>query len=324
MNNYLEELEYIPKFSEKIKDKSLCKTNSSLKVMQINVGNLCNLACKHCHVEAGPNGKNIMSLDVMKDCLEVFRENNFTTLDITGGAPEMNPNFKWLVKEASKLGCKVIVRTNLVILTEKGYEDYPEFYRDNKVEVVSSLPYYSEKNTDKQRGNGVFEKSIKALLRLNEVGYGKEKDLILNLVYNPCGAFLPPTQGEMEAEYKKKLKYKYGIEFNNLFTITNNPVGRFGLFLKNSDNLEGYMKKLHNSFNSSTVEFMMCRDQISIGFDGYIYDCDFNQTLNWKIEGENHISNLKGKKLAVRNIALGNHCYACTAGSGSSCGGSTT
>lgn len=320
----IEDLKCIPKFSSRIENKEFCKTNSDLSIMQVNVGNLCNLACKHCHVEAGPNGKNIMTLETMKDCLEVFKENKFSILDITGGAPEMNPNIKWLIKEGKNLASKVIVRTNLVILTEEGYKDLPEFYKENKVEVVCSLPCYGKENTDKQRGNGVFEKSIEALLKLNELGYGKDEKLILNLVYNPGGAFLPPSQATLEAEYKKRLNNEYGIVFNNLFTITNNPIGRFGMFLKSNNSLEEYMKILSHNFNKDTVEFMMCRNQMSIGFDGYIYDCDFNQVVNIKANGENHISKFKGKKIEVRDIVLGNHCYACTAGSGSSCGGSTT
>ncbi|KMT22481.1 arsenosugar biosynthesis radical SAM (seleno)protein ArsS [Clostridium cylindrosporum] len=322
--NFLNDLKYIPNFIERVNDKELCTTKETLKTMQINVGYLCNLSCKHCHVEGGPHRTEVMTLDTMKDCLDVFRENNFSILDITGGAPEMNPNFEWLLKEASDIGCKVIVRSNLVILAEDGYKHIPELYKKYKVEVVSSLPYYSSKDADRQRGNGVFDKSIEVLRQLNELGYGVDKDLVLNLVYNPGGAFLPPSQDSMTSEYKVKLLDKYGIVFNNLFTITNNPVGRFGLFLKNSGNLEGYMKKLSNSFNPATVESMMCRDQISISYDGSIYDCDFNQTLKVTVEGDNHISDLKGKGLRKRTIKLGNHCYACTAGSGSSCGGSTT
>ena len=322
--SYLENLECIPKFIDRIENKELCNTNDSLTTMQINIGRVCNLACKHCHVEAGPNRKESMSLETMKDCLQVFKENNFSVLDITGGAPEMNPNFRWLVEKASELGKKVIVRSNLVILKEEEYSDLPEFYAKHKVEVVCSLPYYSAKDTDRQRGQGVFEDSIEMLQKLNELGYGKDDSLVLNLVYNPGGAFLPPPQESLELEYKHKLKEQYGVVFNNLFAITNNPVGRFGLFLKRSNNLEGYMKRLSNSFNGSTVENMMCRNQLSIGWDGKLYDCDFNQALDWTINGENHISMLKGKPIKKRRICLGNHCYGCTAGSGSSCGGKTT
>ncbi|EPY2307883.1 arsenosugar biosynthesis radical SAM (seleno)protein ArsS [Clostridium sporogenes] len=322
--NYLEKLDCIPSFESKVTNKDFCKTNKSLIIMQINIGKLCNLTCKHCHVEAGPSRTEIMNLETMKDCLQVFKENNFSILDITGGAPEMNPNFEWLVKEAIKIGAKVIVRSNLVILREEKYKHLLEFYAENKVEVVCSLPYYSAKDADRQRGDGVFNESINILKKLNKLGYGKDESLVLNLVYNPGGAFLPPPQESLELEYKQKLKKEYEITFNNLFTITNNPVGRFGAFLKRSNNLEGYMERLSNNFNSSTVENMMCRNQLSIAWDGKLYDCDFNQTLGWTVNGKNHISILKGNPIEKRQISLGNHCYACTAGSGSSCGGSTT
>lgn len=322
--NYLEKLDCIPSFESKVTNKDFCKTNKSLTTMQINIGNICNLACRHCHVEAGPSRTEIMNLETIKDCLQVFKENNFSILDITGGAPEMNPNFECLVKEAIKIGAKVIVRSNLVILREEKYKHLLEFYAENKVEVVCSLPYYSSKDADRQRGEGVFNESINILKKLNKLGYGKDESLVLNLVYNPGGAFLPPPQESLELEYKQKLKKEYGITFNNLFTITNNPVGRFGAFLKKSNNLEGYMERLLNNFNSSTVENMMCRNQLSIAWDGKLYDCDFNQTLGWTVNGKNHISMLKGNPIEKRQISLGNHCYACTAGSGSSCGGSTT
>lgn len=321
--NLRNEINEIPAFSTKIDNKDFSLTKDKLEIMQINVGKLCNLSCKHCHVSAGPNRKEIMSLSTMKDCLQVFKENNFTILDITGGAPEMNPNFKWLVKEACNLNAKVIVRTNLVILAKEGYTDLPEFYAKNKVEVVSSLPYYTEKNTDKQRGDGIFNTSISMLQKLNSLGYGMKDDLILNLVYNPGGAFLPPPQTAMENEYKKNLKNKYNIDFNNLFTITNNPVGRFLSFLEKSNNTKAYMERLYNSFNTSTLRSMMCRNQLSISWDGQLYDCDFNQALDLKVNGISSIEDLKGKKIDKRQIKFKNHCYACTAGSGSSCGGST-
>lgn len=321
--NLCDEINEIPEFSTKVDNKDFSLTKDKLEIMQINIGRLCNLSCKHCHVSAGPNRKEIMSLSTMKDCLQVFKENNFTILDITGGAPEMNPNLKWLVKEACNLDAKVIVRTNLVILAKEGYTDLPEFYAKNKVEVVSSLPYYTEKNTDKQRGDGIFNTSISMLQKLNSLGYGMKDNLILNLVYNPSGAFLPPPQLAMENEYKKNLKDKYNIDFNNLFTITNNPVGRFLSFLEKSNNTKGYMKRLYNSFNTSTLKSMMCRNQLSISWDGQLYDCDFNQALDLKVNGISSIEDLKGKKIDKRQIKFKNHCYACTAGSGSSCGGST-
>ena len=207
---------------------------------------------------------------------------------------------------------------------KKGYRHLLEFYANHNVEVVGSLPYYSAKDSNRQRGEGVFEESIIVLKQLNKLGYGKKQDLILNLVYNPGGAFLPPAQDAFEKEYKHKLEDQHGIVFNHLFTITNNPIGRFKAFLKKSNNLEGYMLRLSNSFNASTVENMMCRNQLSIAWDGKLYDCDFNQALGWTVDGINHISKLKGKLIQKRTIRLGNHCYACTAGGGSSCGGSTT
>lgn len=321
MNTYLEELNCVPGFVNRIVNKEFCLTNEKLTIMQINVGRRCNLNCKHCHVEAGPNRTEIMSLETMEDCLQVFNENDFAVLDITGGSPEMNPHFEWLVKEASSTGRKVIVRSNLVILQEKEYRHLPEFYAKHNVEIVCSLPYYSAKDANRQRGEGVFEKSILALKELNNLGYGKEQNLVSNLVYNPGGAFLPPSQAALEAEYKRKLIEHHGVVFNHLFTLTNNPVGRFGLFLKNSNNLERYMQRLSNSFNPTTVENMMCRSQLSVAWDGKLYDCDFNQALGWTVQGPDHISMLKGKSIQKRRICLGNHCYACTAGSGSSCGG---
>jgi radical SAM/Cys-rich protein len=323
MSNYLEELNCIPSFENRIENKELCQTNEKLTTMQINVGRVCNLNCKHCHVEAGPNRTESMSLETIKDCLQVFNENNFSVLDITGGSPEMNPHFEWLVQEASTFKCKLIVRSNLVILQEKEYRHLPEFYARHNVEIVCSLPYYSAKDANRQRGEGVFKKSIIALQELNNLGYGKKKNLVLNLVYNPGGAFLPPSQTALEAEYKRKLMEHHGIVFNHLFTLTNNPIGRFGSFLKNSNNLEKYMQRLSNSFNPATVENMMCRNQLSVAWDGKLYDCDFNQALGWTVQGPDHISMLKGKPIQKRRICLGNHCYACTAGSGSSCWGAT-
>ncbi len=322
-NNFVKNLDYIQNFYDRVEDKELLYTKESISTMQINVGKLCNLACKHCHVEAGPNRTEIMTLNTMKDCMEVFRENNFSVLDITGGAPEMNPNLKYLIETANELDKKIMVRSNLVILNDPNYSDLMKFFADNNVEIVCSLPYYTKNDTNRQRGEGVYEESIDVLKKLNDLGYGIKDNLILNLVYNPGGAFLPPAQEAMEREYKIKLDRDWGIKFNNLFSITNNPIGRFGMFLERTDNIQGYMQRLSDSFNEGTVESMMCRDQISIAYDGKLYDCDFNQTLGMTAEGINHISNLKGKKITNRKICVGNHCYACTAGSGSSCGGAT-
>lgn len=317
------ELTEVPDFEDSIVDRSVMETADSMEVMQINVGRRCNLACKHCHVEAGPNRTEVMSREVMEACLKVYQDQGFSTIDITGGAPEMNPDFRWFVTEAVKICPHVIVRTNLVIMLEEGYQDLPEFYADNKVELVCSLPYYKAKDADRQRGEGTFDSSIEVLKRLNDVGYGKEPQLVLNMVYNPGGAFFPPAQAAIEREYKERLGSDYGIVFNNLFTITNNPIGRFGGFLVRSGNMKGYMKKLYSAFNSVTLPNMMCRTQISVGWDGHVYDCDFNQALGIEIESGETIMDMAGKPYKKRKICFDKHCYACTAGQGSSCGGST-
>lgn len=317
------ELVEVPDFEESIEDMSVMETADHMEVMQINVGRLCNLACKHCHVEAGPNRTEVMSKEVMEACLKVYKEQGFSTIDITGGAPEMNPNFRWFVEEAVKVCPHVIVRTNLVIMLEEGYQDLPEFYARNQVELVCSLPYYKAKDADRQRGEGTFDGSIKILKKLNDIGYGKNPALVLNMVYNPGGAFFPPAQAAIEKEYKERLGSEYGIVFNNLFTITNNPIGRFGGFLVRSGNMKSYMKKLYGAFNAQTLPNMMCRTQISVAWDGHVYDCDFNQALGMEIESGETIMDMVGKPYKKRKICFDKHCYACTAGQGSSCGGST-
>lgn len=316
------ELSNIPPFESKFADPSVAET-AGMDVLQINVGRKCNLACKHCHVEAGPNRKEVMSREVMEACLRAYKSQGFSTIDITGGAPEMNPDFRWLVEQATEICDHLIVRTNLVIMLEEGYTDLPEFYRNHKVEVVCSLPHYKAKTTDKQRGLNVFDKSIEVLKKLNDVGYGKDPELVLNMVYNPAGAFFPPDQTAMEKEYKVILGSKYGIVFNNLFTITNNPIGRFGEFLVRSGNFEGYMNKLYGAFNPATLENMMCRYQVSVGWDGSLYDCDFNQAVDQKIKTEETIFDIADRSYSPRRICFDKHCYACTAGAGSSCGGAT-
>ncbi len=313
----------IPEFEECVEDKALLETDK-MSVMQINVGRLCNLACKHCHVEAGPNRTEVMEKDVMEACLKVYKEWGFDTIDITGGAPEMNPNFRWFVEEAVKICSHVIVRTNLTIMLEEGYEDLPDFYASNKVEVVCSLPHYKARNSEKQRGEGTFGKSIEVLKKLNAVGYGKNPELVLNMVFNPGGAFFPPEQSAIEREYKEHLGQEYGIVFNHLFTITNNPIGRFGGFLMRSGNFEGYMGKLYDAFNPGALPGMMCRSQLSVAWDGSLYDCDFNQAIELPIASKENIKDLVGKPYEKRRICFDKHCYACTAGQGSSCGGSTT
>lgn len=296
-------------------------TEGSLDVLQINVGRLCNLACKHCHVEAGPNRTEIMGRGIMEACLSVCREQQVKTVDITGGAPEMNPDFQWFVEEVCKICSHVIVRTNLVILLEEGYRHLPKFYADHGIEVVCSLPYYRAKEMDRVRGDGSFDASIMVLKELNGLGYGREEGLVLNMVYNPAGAFFPPAQNAMEKEYKARLLADYGIVFNQLFTITNNPTGRFFSFLERSGNLESYMQKLYGAFNKETLGGLMCRYQISVGYDGAVYDCDFNQAAELPVSTKETIFDMVGKPYVPRKICFGNHCYGCTAGQGSSCGG---
>lgn len=299
---------------------------TALEVFQINLGKMCNQVCTHCHVDAGPDRKEIMTKETMETIIEVLKANpTFKIVDMTGGAPEMNPHFRWFVEEVSKLGIQMYVRCNLTIITaNKKYNDLPEFFKKHKIEVISSLPFYSKNRTDKQRGDGVFESSIKALQMLNEVGYGKEdSELKLNLVYNPAGAFLPPDQNALEKEYKTALANDFGISFNNLFAITNLPVSRYLDYLITSENYEDYMTKLIDAFNPTAAENVMCRNTISIGWDGYIYDCDFNQMLELKVSNPTtqHISTFNASALQDRSIIVNNHCYGCTAGSGSSCGG---
>ncbi len=299
----------------------------SVEIMQINVGKMCNQTCKHCHVDAGPDRKEIMTRETMQFCINALKNSDIATVDLTGGAPEMNPNFRWFVEEISKLGRKVIVRCNLtIIVANPKYNDLPAFFKKHKVEVVSSLPYFSARRTDAQRGEGVFEKSIKALKMLNEVGYGKENTgLTLNLVYNPTGAFMPAGQASLEKEFKEKLEHGYGIEFNQLFAITNLPISRFLEYLIQTENYNAYMEKLANAFNPTAAVGVMCRNTLSIGWDGYLYDCDFNQMLELKLADgtPQHIKDFELKGIIERDIITNRHCYGCTAGAGSSCGGET-
>jgi radical SAM/Cys-rich protein len=296
---------------------------------QINLGKMCNQVCKHCHVDAGPDRKEIMSRQTMEECLSVLRDHpNFSTVDLTGGAPELNPNFRWFVEEISKLGKHVMTRCNLtIILANKRFTDLPEFYKKCNVEVVASLPFYTEERSDRQRGKGVFKDSIKALEMLNAVGYGKPgTDLLLNLVYNPAGAFLPPSQVALEKEYKEVLQKDYGISFNNLYVITNMPISRYLQYLLVSGNYERYMEKLVNAFNPAAAINVMCRNTLSVGWNGFIYDCDFNQMLDLKVncKTSQHITDFNLHVLKQRDIVINQHCYGCTAGSGSSCGGHLT
>ncbi len=299
---------------------------TATSILQVNVGKMCNQVCRHCHVDAGPDRKEIMTRETMQLCLDALAHApDITTVDLTGGAPEMNPNFRWFVQELSKLNRQVIVRCNLtIILANKKYHDLPLFFRENGVQVVSSLPYFSPSRTDAQRGDGVFEKSVKALQMLNEVGYGLEgSGLLLDLVYNPSGAFLPSGQKALEGEFKRRLRSGYNIEFNNLFCITNLPISRYLDYLIESGNYESYMHKLIDAFNPAAAANVMCRNTVSVGWDGYLYDCDFNQMLELRVEAQapQHIRDFDVSGLDQRSIALNQHCYGCTAGAGSSCGG---
>ncbi len=296
---------------------------SPLHTMQINVGKLCNLACKHCHIEAGPTRTEIMSRAVLEQCLAALDSHPFTTVDITGGAPEMNPHFEWFIDELAQRDLKIIVRSNLVILTAPEYQHLVPRYADHGINVVSSLPAYTEREMDSQRGAGSFEACIAVIRELNALGYGSDERLQLDLVYNPRGAFMPASQEALAAEFHEKLESAYGIVFNNLLTITNNPIGRFGTWLERSGNMEGYMQKLARAFNPATTEGMMCRDQISVEWTGRIFDCDFNQICELPSAGIHNISDLCDGALPSRPLQFGQHCYACTAGAGSSCGGAT-
>ena len=313
------------KFSERLRGINLFPLQpNTIEILQINLGKLCNQVCEHCHVDAGPDRKEIMIKEVLLQCLDAAKTPTIHTVDLTGGAPEMNPDFRWFVSALSKLGKKVIVRSNLTILTYKKYLDIPQFYADNKVTVVSSMPCYSKDNVDQQRGDGVFERSIQALQRLNEVGYGKNgSGLELDLVFNPGGATLPPEQKALELDYKRELKELFNIEFNRLYTITNLPISRFLDFLLKEEKYEAYMNKLIESFNPMAAEEVMCRNTISVGWDGQLFDCDFNQMLELGVASTSqHIKDFSAEELTKRNIILGQHCYGCTAGAGSSCQGS--
>jgi radical SAM/Cys-rich protein len=316
----------LPTFANKIKETNQFPLRpKKLEILQINLGYMCNQVCSHCHVDAGPDRKEIMTIDTMKQCLEVIKKTEAHTLDLTGGAPEMNPNFRWFVEEAAKAGIKdFIVRSNLTIIrANKKYHDLPEFFKKHNVHVVSSMPHWTRGKTDKQRGDGVFDKSIKALQELNAVGYGLPgSGLKLDLVYNPSGAFLPGDQQALENDFKKALKNDFDIDFHSLFAITNLPISRFLDYLIASENYEDYMFALVESYNPAAVESVMCTNTISISWDGWLYDCDFNQMLNLKVNSKiKHVSEYNEELLLNRNIIINQHCYGCTAGAGSSCQG---
>nr|WP_321232119.1 arsenosugar biosynthesis radical SAM (seleno)protein ArsS [uncultured Psychroserpens sp.] len=316
----------LPTFKAKISETSQFPLKAKkLEILQINVGYMCNQVCEHCHVDAGPDRKEIMTRDTMKQCLEVIKNSGAHTLDLTGGAPEMNPDFRWFVEEAAKVGIRdFIVRSNLTIIrANKKYYDLPEFFKKHNVHVVSSMPHWTRGKTDKQRGDGVFDKSIKALQELNAVGYGMpDSDLRLDLVYNPSGAFLPGDQMSMEKDFKKALMEDFNIQFHNLFAITNLPIARFLDYLIASENYEDYMYQLVDAYNPAAVANVMCTNTLSISWDGYLFDCDFNQMLELPVNSKaKHISEFNEELLEGRNIVISQHCYGCTAGAGSSCQG---
>ena len=295
-------------------------------VLQVNMGKYCNLACIHCHVESGPNRTELMSRETVDAVLRFLGRTNIPTVDITGGAPELNPTFDYLVESAVGLGRHVMDRCNLTVIFEPGKDYLPEFFKRHRVELVCSLPCYSEENVDRQRGKGTFELSIRALQMFNELGYGQsESGLVLHLVYNPVGPHLPPPQDQLEQDYKRILKEKFGIVFNRLYCLSNMPITRYATHLKLRGEYEQYRELLESSFNPSTLDQVMCRNLISIGWEGTIYDCDFNQMLDLPIRDADgkalNISTLSFDQVQHLPVTVGDHCYACTAGSGSSCGG---
>jgi radical SAM/Cys-rich protein len=292
-----------------------------IEILQVNLGYRCNMACKHCHVGGGPARTEIMDGETVEQVKKVFLDNPIEVLDITGGAPEFHPHLRSLVATARKAGRRVIVRTNLTIFFEQGIESFPEFYRDHQVELIASLPYYLEDSVDRVRGNGAFKKSIAAMKRLNELGYGMgPSGLSLSLVYNPQGMFLAPDQEALESEYKWELKEQFGIFFTRLYTFTNMPVGRFREFLLKANNMERYQGRLSEAFNPSTLDGIMCRHLVNVRWDGKLFDCDFNQVLDLSVDScmPQHINDFDFTALANRIITVEDHCFGCTAGQGSS------
>jgi radical SAM/Cys-rich protein len=311
-------------FAEMLADHSMVLRRARTEVLQVNVGKLCNLTCVHCHVNAGPKRKEIMTRETIDRVIDWLAKTDIPKVDITGGAPEMIPGFRYLVERVKALDRHVMDRCNLTILLEPGYEGLAEFLAHHEVEVIASMPCYSAANVNAQRGEGVFEASIKALQLLNSLGYGAKPGLPLHLVYNPNGAFLPGPQAELEADYKRELKEHFGIVFNNLYTITNLPIARFASYLRNNDLFADYLLLLKEAFNPATVEGLMCRNTLSVGWTGQVFDCDFNQMLKmqWDEGGRGlYLWDIDPAAIENRRILVGDHCFGCTAGAGSSCGG---
>lgn len=300
---------------------------AGIEVLQVNLGKLCNMTCKHCHVDAGPQRREIMSHETAQACIQALADADIPTLDLTGGAPKMNPSFRFLVEEARRLDRHVIERCNLTILRAPGYTDLPEFLAQHQVEIVASLPCYLEENVDAQRGDHAFRRSIEVFRRLNELGYGSgHSGPQLTLVYNPIGPSLPPCQEQLEQEYRRELAARYGVEFNRLITITNMPIGRFLVELAELGRYDEYMEKLIAAYNPAAAAGVMCRTTLSVDWQGQLYDCDFNQMLGISVRRglPQNIGQFDPRALAERLIVTGQHCYGCTAGNGSGCHGSIT
>jgi radical SAM/Cys-rich protein len=297
-------------------------SRNQLEILQVNLGYLCNLSCTHCHVNAGPKRTELMDKATMNEILGFIDSHAIHTLDLTGGAPEMNPHFRYLVTEALNRGLKVIDRCNLVILLEPGFEWLADFLADNRIDIIASLPCYLKDNVDKQRGKGTFAASITALQRLNALGYGQDNsDLQLNLVFNPQGASLPPEQQALECDYKQHLYEHFGIVFNHLFAMTNLPVQRFGSVLLSKGQFDDYMKLLKDNFHAPNLDRLMCKNTLSVDWQGFVYDCDFNQMLKLPLGNDKPVHIRQVTELTGKNINTLQHCYACTAGQGSSCSG---
>src|SRR5437773_11314908 len=316
------------RFARKLTENSISLCRTRAEILQINVGKVCNLTCVHCHVNAGPKRKEIMTRETIDRIIDWLSKTDIPIVDLTGGAPEMIPDFRYFIEQVKALQPHrhVIDRCNLTILLEPGYESLGEFLASNKVEIIASMPCYSAKNVDAQRGEGVFEGSIAALQLLNSLGYGIDPELLLHLVYNPVGAFLPSPQDELEIDYKRELKKHFGIVFNRLYVLTNLLIGRFASLLRHNGKLEEYMRLLIDAFNPSTINGLMCRNTISVGWRGEVYDCDFNQQLGmqWSCNGGRErlfLWDIDPDSLEGREIMTGDHCFGCTAGAGSTCGG---
>ncbi len=319
------------RFAQKLAENSLSLRRARPEILQVNVGKLCNLTCVHCHVNAGPKRKEIMARETVDRIINWLEKTQISTVDLTGGAPEMIPDFRYFIEGVKELQPvrHVIDRCNLTILLENGYEDLAEFLAARKVEIIASMPCYSAENVNAQRGDGVFDGSIAALQLLNSLGYGIEPELTLHLVYNPIGAFLPPSQDELESDYKRELKKHFGIVFNKLYALTNLPIGRFASYLRRNNRLDDYMRLVIDAFNPTTISGLMCRNTISVGWRGEVYDCDFNQQLGmqWSTNTANRpafLWDIDPDSLEDREIMTGDHCFGCTAGAGSSCGGAIT